>query len=497
MHKNSNRIRKSSSRRYPIEVVLPSRQKRYAGGLGPALAPLRIALKNDSTAYITGKEIEPTWTRDGGLKLQLYYIVQWTDLPAAAVLIEAHRILDYVSPRTLEDYEYKLSLERDAQEEEYRRSLEEAKRTPATLKGFQSTDTSIPGTPTVGQKKPGRPKKAGRRIKKGTKSHAADVFASPSSTSAKTSGPSLSTPQKSLDVVADELAIDDDLDEEDGDGDGAIIQQPYDADDIVHHSPLPRSRSAHILDITPRGSSSLPNSDLQLQQKTGQAVSAGGFTPAACSAGKWPSPERPDPPADSPYSHVVPKSVTKSSRKRKRQEPDEPQPMAEEPRWKVKRVEGDEILEVQGEMQRCFRVRWEGDWPPDQNPTWEPEANLSRNLVREYLKKKAARVKKSGMGATKAKKRPVVPLVRKYSSVAEAFEGGVEDEALEPTPLDFRDDMEAEERLLVEERERTAEPIRHSSQRKDLNFAGLRSYVGLHSNGNGYGHGQTSPNPNL
>ncbi|CAK7269014.1 hypothetical protein SEPCBS57363_003387 [Sporothrix epigloea] len=36
---------------------------------------------------------------------------------------------------------------------------------------------------------------------------------------------------------------------------------------------------------------------------------------------------------------------------------------------------------------RYFLVRWKGDWPPDQNPTWEPAENLPPRMIRQYLKK--------------------------------------------------------------------------------------------------------------
>ncbi|KAL1895903.1 hypothetical protein Sste5346_005001 [Sporothrix stenoceras] len=38
---------------------------------------------------------------------------------------------------------------------------------------------------------------------------------------------------------------------------------------------------------------------------------------------------------------------------------------------------------------RLFLVRWKGDWPPDQNPTWEPAENLPPRMVRQYLKRAA------------------------------------------------------------------------------------------------------------
>ncbi|KXJ91588.1 hypothetical protein Micbo1qcDRAFT_163362 [Microdochium bolleyi] len=70
-----------------------------------------------------------------------------------------------------------------------------------------------------------------------------------------------------------------------------------------------------------------------------------------------------------------------------------------------------------------FKVRWKGNWPPDQNPTWEPEENIDKPLVRKYLAKRAS------AGETDIPVLPVVPqLKRKFSSVAEAVMGDVEDE---------------------------------------------------------------------
>ncbi|KAJ3479200.1 hypothetical protein NLG97_g8384 [Lecanicillium saksenae] len=44
-----------------------------------------------------------------------------------------------------------------------------------------------------------------------------------------------------------------------------------------------------------------------------------------------------------------------------------------------------ELYDVKGQgLVRYFKVRWEGDWPPEQNPTWEPEENIPDDLVREF-----------------------------------------------------------------------------------------------------------------
>lgn len=111
--------------------------------------------------------------------------------------------------------------------------------------------------------------------------------------------------------------------------------------------------------------------------------------------------------------------------------------------YEVKRLEGDQWFELEdGRMVRYYKVRWVGDWPPDQNPTWEPEENISRSLVREYLKrkekkeaggsslpstpqKKQQQQQPSGKKKGPSAQRTLSPWMgsRKFSSVQEAFEG--------------------------------------------------------------------------
>ncbi|KXJ91589.1 hypothetical protein Micbo1qcDRAFT_163364, partial [Microdochium bolleyi] len=101
------------SRLRPLEIPLPSLPKRYEQGDGPPpLAPLSMIVKNDSTARILDKRVMRGPPKNDEISLQLYYVVGWSDLPAARVAIQAQQIHEYVSPRELEDFEYKLYLER-------------------------------------------------------------------------------------------------------------------------------------------------------------------------------------------------------------------------------------------------------------------------------------------------------------------------------------------------------------------------------------------------
>ncbi|ROV90396.1 hypothetical protein VPNG_10027 [Cytospora leucostoma] len=154
----------------------------------------------------------------------------------------------------------------------------------------------------------------------------------------------------------------------------------------------------------------------------------------------------------------------------------------------VKRLEGDYVLEGV----HWFKVRWDGDWPSDQNPTWEPEENITPKLVQEYLKRKAKReaekssknrtpgVKTSGTGTSKDKRQSsLAEWARGVNSVSEAFEGKAE---LEATPAndqagdnygevgDGDDEPFIVDSDEVEDRERAAREMR---KRLDAQFAAL------------------------
>lgn len=519
MDKDKARAQRASRRR-PIEIVLPrARRDGFVRVCGPALAPLRIALKNDSTAYIAGKEVWPTIADSGGVKLQLHYIVKWTDLPAASVLVDAHELLDYVSPRTLEDYEYQLSLERDTREEEYKEKAakaSEAKRAAVEESKHQAlqpkaatTDTSTgtsSATPATGQKKRGRPSKADILARQKTTKSEVEVRSPMLPSGTNTSGPSLSTPRKTLGMVADQLALDEDFEGEHGPNDEATAQQPSFDSTMLNalvgkYSQRPSlvAKSPHRFSAHPTSTGKITNPLRQDSQRFGRVASAGGFTPAACSAGKWPSPS-PSPsrgPVGSPETPSSSKKAPASSRKRKRKEANKAEITSDEAVWIVKRLEADTMLEVDGKMQRCFQVKWEGNWPPDQSPTWEPEINLPKELVRQYLKKAA----NSNRKAKDARKTARRSLIRKYSSVAEAFEGDIEEKVVRhPTLNDDGVGMNIEERLMVEECERTVEPVKPPPPPPTasfLDFAGVRPFTSLNGNNDGPRYHSATANTHL
>lgn len=161
----------------------------------------------------------------------------------------------------------------------------------------------------------------------------------------------------------------------------------------------------------------------------------------------------------------------------------------------VKRLEDDNIVDGI----HWFKVRWEGDWPPDQNPTWEPQENISANLVKSYLKRKAEKarnassISKGGPGSSRAKSKEKRQSTLhqwasnfNYSSVSEAFEGQAELDQINQHTEDHvgsqdddelgRDDDEflVVDKRKAEERKRAGAESRKSfSSQLAADFAGM------------------------
>ncbi|RYP24045.1 hypothetical protein DL765_000773 [Monosporascus sp. GIB2] len=463
----SGRVKKSR-----IEIPLPSKPRPYRPGDGPALAPITLALKSDTDAFIVDKRVLPGQPIHGELKLEMYYVVGWPDLPAGRVAINAKHIYEYVSPRTLEDFEYKLTLERE--EEQDRQEAEEAKRRAESAAKANASSTSAtpkaPKTPkeptlTVKGKKRGRPSKADLLARRMAQQTSVDENVEVPLPPMSMSGPSLSTPQKKLATATPATVDTDDAVEVDQkEEEEANIEDDSDAGDAIFNqlyreaTAFDKGRSASIqearMDDIPLPTLQVASPQIPIKGKPGlstptrprpqlqtslcgvashpQSVPTRnttlpqyGFTPAGRSSGKWTSPA-PNP----AYATVkadpdIPlETASKSSRKRKRA-------VSDEPSWEVKRLEGDKTEEVDGVQTRFFKVRWKGDWPPDENPTWEPEDNIPRKLIKVYLRHKAGKGddrSPSVKGSHTPKAKRPSPPVRKYSNVAEAFEGVANEE---------------------------------------------------------------------
>lgn len=581
--------------------------------------PPRVNLQatKDTDAYIVDKIVLPLepFTEPGDPRQRrLYYIIAWPDLRAARPVVDATKILDYVSSRELEEWEYGDLLRR----------VDEKQR--ADAEAAASTQAGVPGE----KKKPGRkPKNAMRaQIRPPTPeldSEEEEILAR------KKQGPSLSTPQKGrrlqleseLELLDSEEASADDVDADlqlqlENETAYGYLGDGYDQDEqpmplgerneptynsggassppsravsrplvpssshqdspsvqatpappVSHPRPEPKYAPSTVAASNYKPTSSTPvplpfqlpfppkthspslaqkaavlptwESSSRLSRhptpkpskpliKTATSgttpthspapESSGGFVPANSFTpvgGHFPRP--PKRPAEDSFegggSVETTPSAARSKKERRKKEPRRSQPQAEpevmdevtlapeaEPEYVVKRLEGDQIFEGV----HYFKVRWEGEWPEDQNPTWEPQDNISSVLVKKYLKRKAEREAAKTPKNNKTPKAKLTPggkhqqtlahWARKYSSVAEAFEGQAE---LDLTPgesngtgrgddpdgeachqADDGDDAEAMDELLVvddnqgrELEETAAERARRLSAQVAAQFASL------------------------
>lgn len=502
---------KTTPKRSRIEVQLPPKIADYVPGSGPPLQRISLLPPQDSTAYIIDRFLLPSpgLAADGKpLPRRMTYVIGWTDLPAARLLVPAMEVLSYVAPLALETWEWDREMEMEAE----RAKLEEERKQKST--------------PEPGRRRKGRPPI-------NTKGQAA-IVAEPEQDATpkrlKKGVMSLSTPQKATLEAFEGLSDDEgspsqqlereqydqasalgtpslmDVDNTDmGTETGAsvdrrsetgalaqegrkdhLLSQPEVQSQVPAPISLAQFRSSlrppfHALEprasstsdttrSTPAASfsSSLPVSDnddipsrvtsfkpAAWSSSAFAAQNGNGFTHDAVSALAT---------SATPDAQPGPKAAQKRSHKKKKQAKPEPEKEealeGDDGGWEVKRLEGIEYYDVEGRgVVRYFFVRWEGDWPPDQNPTWEPEDNLPAQLVRSYMKKGKKRRASKSNSATKPKpakmRQSTLPwaMGQQYNSVSDAFSDRIDTtdgsgmEKGEAT----RDDFDAEKEFFVVE----------------------------------------------
>ncbi|KAM4064064.1 hypothetical protein HRG_012581 [Hirsutella rhossiliensis] len=100
--------------------------------------------------------------------------------------------------------------------------------------------------------------------------------------------------------------------------------------------------------------------------------------------------------------------------------------------WVVKRLENMAVYDVEGRgLVRYLQMRWEGNWPPDRNPTWESEENIPSKMVRNFCKQGKKR-KGATAGHTRTPRALNMSLGADihYKPVSEAFANKVTDDTL-------------------------------------------------------------------
>ncbi|KAG6050200.1 hypothetical protein E4U39_004605 [Claviceps sp. Clav50 group G5] len=472
--------RSTPSLRSSFVVAIRSRP-RYIPGTGPALQPPRLLPLAASTGYIIERILLPSpgLAADGRpLSKRMTYIVGWRDLPAASLRVPAMNILDYVSQRTLEEWEERLEDEMD----EHRQHLDKkvgrwgehkvspgmrrrppahtAIEQPAAIE-IESESESESGTGSgVGS----HAKSHGMSLSTSRKRRRADFHVSSDEDS--------NSPTKQLnrelhgdggkDMMPDnvverqqgktmEVAVDRDL-KRGGDVDMVTdkslrIVTPVPLSPLItckssstttNNNNTTRESNANIHNINSSihtreasnskrtvvdsGTASLPKPSPKKETKQKVMHSREGGTLSqknlpllanvaidnaiqqlptrGSSRGRRKQPTSTNqPPAASAHTHR--RSELTGTRKNTQRtipppppSPQMPSPSissssheADDSAWEVERLEDMALYHVENHgLIRYFLVRWVGDWPPEQNPSWEPEHNLHPDLVRNYTK---------------------------------------------------------------------------------------------------------------
>ncbi|KAM3526022.1 hypothetical protein MY4038_007011 [Beauveria bassiana] len=376
-HRGRKRLQPPRIKKIKITIPLPSRPADYVPNSGPPLRRLALQPPADSTAFIDDRILLPPsgLAADGRpLPKRMRYIVGWRDLPAARLLVSAMDVLDYVSPHALEEWEYSMELELDV--DRARLAAErQALKTQQTLLG-RADELPLP--------KAARPPPHHTSIEAAVVAETEDGDGEQGRL--RGGALSLSTPKKrKMDDFLDGYTSDEspseqlffDIAKSAQKEDDSLSPGKEESDDKV-----PEVRSAPVAPVALMApmASVYPKMPI-LTSDDGKPV----------------------------YRSHVARKVEKHNRKtnqkpwtpssgKARRPPvfDSSSEADDETDWAVDRIEDMELYDVEGRgLVRYFKVRWEGDWPPDQNPTWEPEENLPDDLVHEFCRTFKSRKKGS------------------------------------------------------------------------------------------------------
>jgi hypothetical protein len=499
-----------------IEVHLRSKPRDYVPGSGPPLQRIGLLPPRDSTAYILERIILPSpgLAADGQpLPRRMTYIVAWHDLPAAQMLVPAMDVLEYVSPRELEEWEY-ANTEEQMEHEKVKTKQDVAGDAPKPKKRgrppkHSKIETAVVAVPD--DEEPAVPKRGAMTINTPTKNRLRDFdgLSDEEGSSARqlqweTTGDSMETDEQGFE---EEMFIEDHKTPT-GKQLEVLPGSTFEAQGSNHShagkqfESFPSTRTSSQRS-TPKAIASKSKSegkkraDHPSQGSLKKAPAMNGllngaqavesdWTPAGSVTYSNSGVETPDPEPEEVTARLIEEaaSVQKKSVKKSKSTSNTPKPPKsapqevvkiaeppEEPDWEVKRIEDMELYDVEGVgVVRYFKVRWEGEWPPDQNPSWEPESNLPPDLIHRYMKN--GKRKRDKPAAKKPAKQPTVAPsytsnkksmkqttltwglpAKQYKSVSEAFEG-IEDDELamageDDAPIDKHE--EDDELFIVEE----------------------------------------------
>lgn len=548
-------------RKVEIEIPIPSIAK-YIPGSGPPLGEISLLPPHDSTAYIIDQYVLPTLKdTDKNTRRLLYYHVGFTDIPTK-IFLPCNKVLDYVSPRALEDWEYR---NMEINEQEKARVLEDRKRSKGPAK-------------EVGR--PPKNKTLAEEVVSPTVGATEDTIKLANAVA----GPSLATPQKrklgmmlkeyeggESNMESDETALNRQfVGESDGTGLEDAGDTGYDDDEmgqdtdtvdqlpgVPFRAPVPGDASSRASSSAPSTAEPHPRSMPQTssptrttkptskddgtlplasviskpdllhptwaqmfgRQNAAQELDNRHKTPQknglsrSSSSSKQPVKPKTKPlpkqsgsaqeskvPAFSPLSsqprrssrpstprtttpsmpgsatgsssnrkaESTKKSKTKGKAKAQQPQDDSDDESFDEDVWVVKELLDDRYVREKGAKVHMYLVKWEGDWPPEQNPSWEPAENIrDENLIVEYRRRK-----KAGLLKPDKHQKSLLSYMSgaRYSNVAEAFEGDVADRATPKPHTGIESDSdESDEELMVTE----APPPTEGAKTKGTGIKGI------------------------
>ena len=509
---------RTRDKRTKIIISLPSRPSNYVPGSGPALQPLALLPPHDSTAYIVERILLPSpgLAKNGRpLPKRMTYIVGWHDMPAARMLVPAMQILDYVSPRALEEWEWQLEMDLDEErarlKEEEKDKPSEQETTPKKKRARPPAHSQIEAAATAAPEPDAtphtRPKKGAMSLSTPQKA-AMDVFEGLSEGLSDEGESPTRQLQHELAQSSGDLYTQDvkmpDWQDNSGEGNSSAsgleeftgmsflkspsgrasrptqmpsksdldssTEQSSDRTSFTAFATLPRRIPANSGNHQIGTSQALPMSNGKFALQKGNIVSslaADHRTAPSIFQGDGSESLVSEAGIDTQRPNKA-KKVERSTTTEEESMPirkDQSREENQEVGWEVKHIEDVEVYEVEGQgLVRYFKVRWEGDWPPDQNPSWEPEGNLPAGLIRNYFKrskkarqklKRKAKVQKKKKPATK-QSRPSLSQAQSYNSVSDAFTGDMDLDGVGENEMDLlgmsndANEADGEELFLVD-----------------------------------------------
>ncbi|KHN98946.1 Chromo domain-like protein [Metarhizium album ARSEF 1941] len=410
----------------PTLVIEIRPRPKYTPGCGPSLQPLRLLPPASSSAYIIERILLPSpgLAVDGKpLPKRMTYIVGWHDLPAASLLVPAMDILDYVSPRALEDWEETLEDELD---QERIKLAEERKIGLGGLKQKHKArppaHTDIePAAAIESETERGnvvRPKMGAMSLSTPQKRKLADFEGLSDNENSPTN-------QLAREIFGDD-SCEDSWDAplaRAGNGDMQIefMNDTVDSDaaqrpkrEIINTPvPLPSyinrmpGYETTFIEPNPATTPIFKAGDASRAPDHADLVACVEGTASSSAAGldgltgslslpksSYTRESNGDHAACAPAAGLADSSTQQSTRPKSAKKRRKESPIATnqsekdgEPTWEVERLEDMAFYNVEGQgLVRYFLVRWSGDWPPNQQTSWEPDHHLPRKLIRTFTK---------------------------------------------------------------------------------------------------------------